>query len=273
MFNPAVADDAPFTFGGITDNAIKDVKRKLEKLGINYEHAVFSYPNFTIVRDAIIPLDKRENAEIINVGSIYIDAAYVAAGLLVASQQPEYLIKHGFGGRIDAENACVRLNLEEDEFVANLVTHFNLELSNSWQKEIVDAIADDRFGFVFSSDPKSVGVGNETVDLENSYIFSARTMHKKNNVYQPIYKTLTNDFILSYLKTYGAKTTKSTFNKFLREDVAQWNEFTKRAETKGVINVILRKNESIEKDKDKPNSLSVQLGNGEEFIEVDIVKE
>ena len=269
VFNPAVADDAPFTFGGITDTAIKDVKQKLEKLGINYEHAIFSYPNFTIVRDATIPLDKRDNAEKINVGSIYIDAAYVAAGLLVASQQPEYLIKHGFGGRIDAENVCVRLNLEDDEFVANLTTHFNLELSNSWQQEIVDAIADDRFGFVFSGDPKSIG----TVDLENSYIFSARTMNKDNNVYQPIYKTLTNDFILSYLKTYGVKTSKSTFNKFLREDVAQWNEFTKRAELRGIINVILRKNESITKSTRDANGLNVQLGDGEQFIEVDIVKE
>ena len=273
VFNPAVADDAPFTFGGITDIAVKDVKRKLENLGINYEHAVFSYPNFTIVRDAIIPLDNRENAEKINVGSIYIDAAYVAAGLLIASQQPEYLIKHGFGGRIDEGNVCVRLNLEEDEFVAKLNTHFNLELSGSWQKEIVDAISDDRFGFVFSGDPKSVGIGNETVDLENSYIFSARTMCKQNNVYQPIYKTLTNDFILSYLKTYGAKTTKSTFNKFLREDVNDWEEFTKRAEAKGIINVILRKNESITKSTSNANGLNVQLGDGDTFIEVDIVKE
>lgn len=273
VFNPAVADDAPFTFGGITDTAIKDVKRKLENLGINYEHAIFSYPNFTIVRDAIIPLDKRDNAEKINVGSIYIDAAYVAAALLVASQQPEYLIKHGFGGRIDAENVCVRLNLEEDEFVANLATHFNLELSNSWQQEIIDVISDDRFGFVFSGDPKSVSVGSDTVDLENSYIFSARTMYKKDNVYQPIYKTLTNDFILSYLKTYGAKTTKSTFNKFLREDVNAWNEFTKRAEAKGIINVILRKNESITKSTSNANGLNVQLGDGDTFIEVDIVKE
>ena len=273
VFNPAVADDAPFTFGGITDTAINNVKRKLESLGINYEHAVFSYPNFTIVRDAIIPLDKRENAEKINVGSIYIDAAYVAAGLLVALQQPEYLIKHGFGGRIDEGNVCVRLNLEEDEFVAKLNTHFNLELSGSWQREIVDAISDDRFGFVFSGDPKSVGIGNDTVDLENSYIFSARTMYKKNNVYQPIYKTLTNDFILSYLKTYGAKTTKSTFNKFLREDVNAWNEFTKRAESKGIINVILRKNESITKSESNANGLNVQLGDGDTFIEVDIVKE
>ena len=273
VFNPAVAEDAPFTFGGLTDKAVTDAKEKLEKLGIDYEHAVFSYPNFTIVRDAIIPLDKRDNAEKINVGSVYIDAAYVAAGLLVASQQPECLIKHGFGGRIDAENVCVRLNLEEDEFVANLATHFNLELANSWQRELVDAISDDRFGFVFSCDPKSVSVGSDTVDLQNSYVFSARTMHKDKGVYQPIYKTLTNDFILSYLKTFGAKITRSTFKKFLREDVNAWNEFTKRAEIKGIVNVILRKNESIEEWKEKPNCLNVKLGEGDNFVEVDIVKE
>lgn len=272
VFNPAVADDAPFTFGGITDAAIKGIKEKLKELGIIYEHSVFAFPNFNIVRDAYIPLDKRDDAEVIAVSSVYVDAAYVAAGLLVASQQPDYLLHHGFGGRIDGQNVCVRLNLEEDDFVANLCTHFNLELSSSWQKEIIDALADDRFGFAFSGDEKKVKVENETVDLKNSYIFSARTMlQNEDGIYQPIYKTLTNDFIWAYSKTYGAKITKSIFNRFLREDVRDWNEFTKRAEVKGIINVILRKGESITAI--KAGSLRVNLDDGETFIDLDFEKE
>lgn len=250
VFNPAVAEDAPFTFGGITDTAIKDIKEKLKELGITYEHAVFAFPNFNLVRDAKIPLDKREDAEVIDVSSVYVDAAYVAAGLLVASQQPDYLLHHGFGGRIDAQNVCVRLNLEEDDFVANLCTHFNLELSSSWQKEIIDALADDRFGFAFSGDEKKVKVENETVDLKNSYIFSARTLFQnENGIYQPIYKTLTNDFIWAYSKTYGAKITKPVFN------------------------VILRKGESITKSEIKAGSLRVNLDDGETFIDLDFEKE
>lgn len=275
VFNPAVAEDAPFTFGGITDIAIKDIKEKLKELGIIYEHAVFAFPNFNLVRDdAKISLDERDDAEVINIGSVYVDAAYVAAGLLVASQQPDYLLHHGFAGRIDGQNVCVRLNLEEDDFVANLCTHFNLELSSSWQKEIIDALADDRFGFVFSGDGKKVKVENETVDLKNSYIFSARTMlRNKDGIYQPIYKTLTNDFIWAYSKTYGAKITKPVFNRFLREDVRDWNEFTTRAEAKGIINVILRKGESITKSEIKAGSLRVNLDDGETFIDLDFEKE
>ncbi|MBR4152765.1 MAG: hypothetical protein IKT98_07385 [Selenomonadaceae bacterium] len=274
VFNPAVAEDAPFTFGGITDTAIKEIKDKLKELGIIYEHAVFAFPNFNLVRDAKIPLDKREDAEVIEVSSVYVDAAYVAAGLLVASQQPDYLLHHGFGGRIDAQNVCVRLDLEEEDFVKNLCTHFNLELSSSWQKEIIDALADDRFGFAFSGDGKSVKVENETVDLKNSYIFSARTMFQnENGIYQPIYKTLTNDFIWTYLKTYGAKTTRTIFKEFLREVGRDWQEFTKRAEAKGIINVILRKDESITKSDVKEGTLRVKLGDGETFIDLNLERE
>ena len=95
----------------------------------------------------------------------------------------------------------------------------------------------------------------------------------EDGVYQPIYKTLTKDFIWAYSKTYGAKITKSIFNRFLREDVQDWSEFTKRAEAKGIINVILRKGESITKSEIKAGSLRVNLDDGETFIDLDFEKE
>lgn len=271
VFNPVVAKDSPFTFGKINASAVKNIKNLLtEKEGINYRHAVFAYPNFTLVNDTLKPVDEREGSPNINISAIYVDAAYVAAGLLVATQQPKFLVKNGFSGRVDPNNACVRIDLEEDEMQNNILTHFNQELSLSWSKDIMDSILDDHFGFVFSGDSKFDRESNKY--LNKSYVISARTLHKYNGVYQPIYKTLTNDFILSYLQpeNKGGRSSKTLFKNFLNKDVIDWENDAKRGESKRIINTILRKDEHITRSEKGSNFLKVVLSDGEELIEVQI---
>lgn len=272
IFNPAVADDMPFTFGGINKPAIDGIKKNLEEIGIDFEHAVFAYPNFTLIRDALVPVDSRENAELINVGSMYIDAAYVAAGLIVGSQQPKYLIGKGFGDeRVDRQGVCVRLNLEDEEITNKLVTNFNCELSSAWSKDIIDAMSEDRFGFAFNGDTKYDRESRK--NLENSYIFSERTMNKVNGIFQPVYKTLTKDFILSYLKTIAPKLSKVHLKSFLREDVEEWKNFTKMNEGKGIINLLLRDGEDVKRSEKNPEQLRIILSGGDTLIDVEFEKE
>ena len=272
VFNAAVDTDVPFTFGGITKKAIDEIKDKLSDIEINFEHAIFAYPNFTIISDAKskVFLDNREDAPAIDVKNMIIDAAYVAAGLIVASQQPEFLINAGFNGRVDTQSVCVRLNLEDEEISSKLLTHFNRELAGSWGKDIVDAISNDRFGFAFSGDLRYDRANDKYI--ANSYIFSARTMYKKNGVFQPIYKTLTNDFILAYLKTIAPKISKDEFNNFLNKDVGAWKDQTKLNEKKGVINSVLQKGDDISKSPEGSGKLRVVLSGGDMLIDVEIVK-
>lgn len=273
VFNAAVDKDVPFTFGGINKKTIDEIREKFADFGIDFDHAVFAYPNFTIISESKskIFIDDRDDAPSIDVNSILIDAAYVAAGLIVASQQPEFLIRAGFNGRVDKQSVCVRLNLEDEEISAKLLTHFNRELSGSWEKDIVDAISDDRFGFVFSGDLRHDRTSNKY--LENSYIFSARTMSKKDGIFQPIYKTLTKDFILGYLKTIAPKISKREFNNFLNQDVKEWVDQMKRGENDGIINTVLKKGDSISKSSEGSGKLRVALGGGDTLIDVEIEKE
>ena len=271
FFNPATAQDAPFTFGGITSKTIDEIKSELNEIGIDFEHAVFAYPNFTLVRDIRIPIDKREDSKLLDVSAVYVDAAYVAAGIVAASQQPEYLVKHGFNGKVDRQSVCVRLDIEEEELSNKILTKFNRELSHAWAKDIFESISRDNFGFVFSGDSKFDSQRRQF--LENSYVLLARTMKKnKDGIYQPIYKTLTNDFILAYLRAQKIDK-KPLLRTFLSTDVGAWKNDSTRGEKIGIINVILRKGEDVTQSKNNPNELCVTLEDGESFIEVEITNQ
>lgn len=249
-------------FGGIDTKYIIDKKEQTK--GLNYAHAVLAYPNFTLTRERSISLGNEK----IKVPGVYIDASYPAAGLLVASQQINYLEKHGFKGRVNKNNVCVRVNLEDDEIRKNFTTKFNRELALRWSKDIVDEINQDNFGFVFNSD--QIYIDNEPV--KNTYVYLARTLKKnKDGVYKPIYQILITDFVLQYLKTIGSKITPSNLDKFLNGEVKAWSR-----EGSKYVNSILKTNEKIQKeeeDTEESNSkvnLKIKFVNDETLVEVNV---
>lgn len=282
IFSPAVTDEAPFTFGGLQDGKIiEDIKQQFEEEGLNDGHEVFAFPNFTLVGDIKQPVADRENAAEIDIPAVYVDAAYIAAGLVVASQQPKVLAKRmeeiGLQGKIDKQAVSVRVDMEDDRVAAALHTFFNREMGDfKLSKAVTDAVADDHFGFVFHTDPKKVILNPKksrqmkTIDITNSYVFSARTLSKEDGVYRPIYKTLTDNFVLGYLRTYGPKVKRSYFENLLNNVVPQWKEEGTVGEQNDIVNVLLRKGEDIQKSQENKNSLRVTLSGGDSFIDVSI---
>ena len=256
------------TFSALNVETIHELQEKLEPL--NCEHAVYALPNFTIMREGTVPLSEGTDVIKISVPAMYIDAAYVAAGLLVAAQQPEYWLSRGFkeGESFISENACVRIDFESDKVVSRLLTKFNRERSAPWSAEVVNALSQKHVGFVFDGDRKY----DERTGgfIERTYILNARTLKQKDNEYQSIFRTLTKDFIRTYLKTYGArgmKLTSSQLKDFLNNVVAEWTRQRKKYNPE-IINLILRDGENIlqvEKD------LKVELSGGEDLLDVEIV--
>lgn len=251
-------------FGGINDKYIIDKKEQTRDL--DYEHAVLAYPNFTLTRERSIELGNKK----ITVPGVYIDASYPATALLIASQQIGYLDKHGFKGRVSRNNVCVHVNLEDDEVRKNLITKFNRELALQWDKDIIDEINKDCFGFVFNSD--KIYIDNEP--LKNTYVYLARTLKKnKDGVYIPIYQILMEDFILKYLNTkcIGLKIKIDTLNNFLNKEVKEW-----RREGDKYINCILKGDEEIKKDEDSEENsssvinLKIKFVNDEATVKVDV---
>lgn len=157
----------------------------------DYSHAAYAYPNFTLIRERDLkPFDGQDNTKITLPG-VFIDAAYPAAGLLVASQQAKVLDSKRL--KYDKESPCVSVNLEDIQVKKKLPTKFNRESILRRSEDLIKAINEKMFGFAFSGDEIRDGDGV----WKNTYVHCARTLakNKKDGNYKPIYKTLVEDYI------------------------------------------------------------------------------
>lgn len=227
------------TFSGLT---VKEVRsRKEEFKNDNFGHAVYAYPNFTLTRERHYkPFEEYSNRELILPG-ISIGAAYVAAGLLVASQQISFLDKCKLNPI--TENDCVGVDLEQGEVKQKVLTKFNRENSLRWNDDLRKIISDDMFGFVFCSDDVS---GSNGELLKNTYILFARSLRKnQHNKYSPIYQTLIEDYVGVCIKRAGNKYSEVQ-QLFIKGDVDQWKKQNEIGKYKKRVNLVLREEEDIE---------------------------
>lgn len=253
------------TFSALNAETVNELQETLEPL--NFEHAVYALPNFTIMREGTVPLG--DGTQEISVPAMYIDAAYVAAGLLIAAQQPDYWTSHGFtaGKELLPENACVRIDFESDRITPALLTKFNRESSSEWDASLVQALTKNRFGFVFDGDERySERIGSS---LPRTYILNARTLKRENGEYKTIFRTLMNDFVNTWLKFYSKvlTLTGSQVNDF-RRAVEEWKTQRKKYKSTDPINLLLRENEDIIVDGDE---VKIVFADGEERMTIKIV--
>lgn len=252
------------TFSNINPKTIDAIADKFADF--KKEHAVYAMPNFTIMKAGSVPLNDEPNAPQIPVPAVYIDAAYVATGLLVAAQQPDFWISRGFKNKEDflTENSCVRIDLESGDATRKLLTKFNRERSMEWNKDVLDAFTKKRFGFVFDGDRKYDEKANKFID--NTYILNARTLDRNEaGEYQPIFAVLMKDFVDTYIRTYGSPLTTSKSKDFFRV-VGDWSRQSKKYNP-AIINLILRDGEEIIQN---GNTWNIQLKSGEKIIGVSL---
>ena len=163
----------------------------------------------------------------------------------------------------------MRIDFEWDRITPVMLTKFNRERSIAWSADVVKALTKNHFGFAFDGDRKyDVQTG---AFIDNTYILNARTLKRKDGDYQPIFRTLTKDFVRAYLKTTsaaGLQLKKDQLNAFLRV-AGDWATQTKRFAKQDPINLLLREDEKILLDEN--NNIRVELSGGEDFVEVEIV--
>ena len=265
------APDDKTTFSALNAKRIEGLQTKLNSL--NLEHAVYALPNFTIMRKGSVPLNEDKSITI-KVPAMYIDAAYVAAGLLITAQNEDYWNRHGFKpSRNNTEatfipgNACVRIDFEWDNLTPLVLTKFNRERSIAWSSDVVKALTKNHFGFAFDGDRLyDHRTGNF---IDNTYILNARTLKRNNGEYQPIFRTLVKDFIRAYLKTSSASglQLKEDRLKSFEETAKGWANQNKIYKAKP-INLLLHDGENIIRE---GSNLKVELSGGEDLVEVEII--
>ena len=187
--------DKSNSFAGLSAEGVERMEDLL--VDVDNSHAVLAYPNFTVMDEGTANIAGAR----IEVPAVYVSASYVATALIAASQDAAILEAKALGDRLIQGNACARVDLEDDALIKALPTKFNRELAYAWPSDIIPRIVKRNFGFVFCGDPKRDL--KTKAPIQTSYILQARTLKEEDGKYQPVYRTLTQDFIDAYLREFS----------------------------------------------------------------------
>lgn len=265
FFNFDAHEATSFKNFGADDKIIKIFNEQVTAIE-SKDAAVLAYPNFTI-----IPKDK-SMVEVVNekrvytsetlvvnekkvyAPDIYIDAAYVAAGTVVATQTAE-IQKAKFGKRVADKYPFVRFDLEEGESSDKFRTKFNPESRLNMDQKVVTLVrGSEGNAFCFRSDDRE----------PSAYVFAARTLNAR-----PIFWFITQHYFKFLLeRTYINGLTLQKANEFAKE----LNNMIFNNNDDTIVNRILRSEEQVEFN-GAAQSLALKFKGGNEQIVIDVTIE
>ncbi len=251
-------------FTALTASKVNEYKKDFES--VNSEYGVFCYPNFTILPSEKTAVkigteydadEQKETGAYIVIPGIYLDASYVAAGMMVGMQNYKLLKSKGY--LVKPKYPCVRFDIEDGDNAKRILTKMNRETTTEMEKQTKDAIMEERFGFVFA-DNKIIYEG---AVLHNSYVLNARTLKRgSNGKYKSLYKTLVRSLVDQILRSISDYVTEESVKRFIAEYANAWKRDNKDAERK-YANRILFEGESIDLDPER-HKLVVRFNRDEE---------
>ena len=270
------------------DVATKGIEKYLEKTKIlenqRYsEYLVPVIPNFTI-----IPKDKsgvildakmkyenevaklsKEKEDLLQfwIEGVYIDGAYVAAGIIASMQCPSYL-KERFANT-SPNYPGVRFDIEAEDNAYKVKTTMAKEISG-FTNSLKDKINQFNYGFIFSSD--SVQVNKEKI--KNITVYKARTLARNDEgMYESIYKTLTTTYIERILRYATMDFKEDKLNNFFSTNpLSQKSIWLK---DRKFVNSIMQKGDDISHMIDEENGicqLNITFAGNMKNLQVEISK-
>lgn len=255
-------------FGSFSEKVLKDYQTVLSERKLQSDYALLAYPNFTVIpkeesRVTIageIRTDKQEytGSLELTIPRIYVDAAYVAAGMVVASQNIA-LMKEKYGYAVVKDTPNVRFDFEgeyrgeENRF--KITTVFNRENLLNRSFKLTSEIQSEGFGFCFGQNERGENKSG------NTYVEICRTLKGS-----PLYKMLVTEYLFKYvLSQVGSNlTTKPK----LVKTVGEISSFGRHqaAKNAGVVNRLFYSEE--EDVVIKENSPMVKFGTDERLIPI-----
>lgn len=270
------------------DVATKGIEKYLEKTKIlenqRYsEYLVPVIPNFTI-----IPKDKsgvildakmkyenevaklsKEKEDLLQfwIEGVYIDGAYVAAGIIASMQCPSYL-KERFSNT-SPNYPGVRFDIEAEDNAYKVKTTMAKEISG-FTNSLKDKINQFNYGFIFSSD--SVQVNKEKI--KNITVYKARTLARNDEgMYESVYKTLTTTYIERILRYATMDFKEDKLNNFFSTNpLSQKSVWLK---DRKFVNSIMQKGDDISHMIDEENGicqLNITFAGNMKNLQVEISK-
>ncbi|WP_425448063.1 hypothetical protein [Dethiothermospora halolimnae] len=243
------------TFSQMAINGIEKYVDKCQMLTKKSysEFAIPCIPNFTIIpkdKSGVILDSKmyvsekgmaklsKEKEDLLKlwIEGVYVDAAYVAAGLVAAYQCPSYL-KDIF--KIATyEYPGVRFDIEADDNALNVTTTLAKEISG-FTNNTKNAINRKNFGFVFSSENAQVNGEN----IHNITVYKSRSLQAVGNDFESIYKTIVSTYIERILRFHTNDFKQDNIIKFFSNNPN--SQKSKWLADKGYINSVIQEGDDI----------------------------
>lgn len=242
------------TFNTLQSFGLKKYKEELNKMSFEKSpYIIPCFPNFCIADGGRFNLDIRssENDSMLSLKGIYVDASYVAAGLVSSYLNPKILNSPRFNfdsKEIDMKYPGVRINLEDMTLVRKISTTMAKESNIGIVKEIKEEIKDFGIGFIFICDE----------DLGTMYPYLCRSVDKKR-----LYRTLTLYYIGNSIAEFTYNNKEKIKNIKTDRRVKEWGR-----ENEGKINKIL--NEVNDLDVDENYKIKIKFEEGYEEIEIKV---
>ncbi len=257
-------------FNAIHKKGLKPIKEKAEKIRKS-EYSILAIPNLTILPDdkSLVAIGRKldkdfnltEKEEKSVLGGIYLDASFLATGLVAAWQNPKELKERKFE-HFHKQLPGVRFNIEDGDNNLIFRTSVGKESLKSYSEKIIEELNEENFGFVFSSDLAYLN-GEE---IKNLYVHNARSLKKGgDDRYKPIYKKLTTDFLETYLKvTTQQKSDK--IKEFIRETYRKLDDDDMRIN----VNALFQKDDTLKYEDKK---ITVKFGEEVERVNIEVKEE
>jgi hypothetical protein len=232
--------------------AIHGIEKYLDKCELLARHsysefAVPCLPNFTIIpkeksgviidskllntEDGVRLSKEKEDILKLWIEGVYVDAAYIAAGLVAAYQCPMYLRE--YYKNVHKELPGVRFDIETGDNHLRIVTTMAKEITG-FTNSIKDEINKSNFGFIFSSENAQF----KGKDVRRITVYKARTLATNDDGYEPLYKTMISTFVERTLRFETSDFKQDKIVKFFSNHPE--SQKRKWTEASGFVNSIIQ---------------------------------
>ena len=262
-------------------NKIKENTEILEKDKKRAEMIVNCLPNFTVIPEGkrynlgskLVKNSEENNknsSEIVTLPGFFIDASYIACGLVASWQSVSFLKKRFGSSSVSQEDTGVRVDIEKNENSHYLYTTFARE-GDGYSGLFEDKLAEKPYGFIFSSNKINT---DDNLPKDRITVLKARTLAKeKNGGYKELYKVLAKNYLTRFIKAdanvSGDKIGEDKIKRIV-DDEADVETYKSRWErSRNFVNALLQAGDNISYNQ-KTKKIDFSFAGKPELIELEI---
>ena len=187
--------------------------------------------------------DRQEDVQRFYLNGIYIPAAFIAAGIMAACQDPDFL-REKFIRSVDPTLPGVRFDIESGDNALLVPTTLAREVAG-WTRSVKEEINRQGFGFILSSEVQSL----KGKPVNNLTVYKARSLAHDGYQYEPIFQQTVSSYFECVLRRVSSDFKKDAVEFFFSANPSsQMQQWMNR---KDFINAVIKPEDAVTYDLDE----------------------